>query len=779
MTACYHSKVMVYPGNPELSIEAQERVMTAFRQAVAKLQEGQREELLIGLEFVLRLDPTFTPAVNLRRQLASGAQEIDLSAIIGQLQAPTPETIDELLIEAVESFDQRSFLDAKNKVETVLLELPGHRDARQLLAQIEDALKVENQVGQFLAQAREALDRGDPQEAANFVMMAQALDPHHSGIAPTLQEIYAKGGMPQQAAASPAPPNPADTVAFETSDSGPEKLAVPLDDRMSDAGAPAAEFMQVGADGISSDAVPPWENSAAVDFSAVEAPHSSAAEVSPHRQPSPGPTHSEIEPPAAEPPSVEDVAGLFLEEVEPEPPSVADDISDLFETDAAAAAVPRDDLPGEQQVLKLMRGGEAAFDSGDFLAAIDSWSRIYLIDPANVTVSPRIEEARQQLEEAERRIEHLMFEAQEASLTGETERALALVNEVLGLDPRHVQAAELRQSLAGPTDEAAEAASTIGEMPELDDELFDETAAPPAGELDDLALEWEQQEVRKILGLPIRTVGVIAGGVAAGGIVLWLILGLLLGTKDEAGGDVYALRAQAEELFRQGNVEQALKLVEEFRISEPADQEVIDRLVERYQRAIAPPTPTPIPVNLVAARALMERGLFVHAYLEAMDGLARFPEDSALTEIKREIEQAEPMLEVLYASLATSKYQTATGIARDLLERYPQQADIVEVFERSMFNAALAELRVYNLTGATGYLHELDERSPNDEVVDRMLEFVEKYKARPVDMQLQVFIGSIDPRRRRDLLAADRPEETTAASTATPTPNVGAGEETT
>ncbi len=779
MTACYHSKVMVYPGNPELSIEAQERVMTAFRQAVAKLQEGQREELLIGLEFVLRLDPTFTPAVNLRRQLASGAREIDLSAIIGQLQAPTPETIDELLIEAVESFDQRSFLDAKNKVETVLLELPGHRDARQLLAQIEDALKVENQVGQFLAQAREALDRGDPQEAANFVMMAQALDPHHSGIAPTLQEIYAKGGMPHQAAAAPAPPNPADTVAFETSDAGAEEFPVPLDDRVSEAGAPAAEFVQMGADGLSSDAVPPWENSAAVDFSAVEDPQSSVAEVPPHQRRPLGPKRSEIEPPAVEPPSVEDVAGLFLEEVESEPPAVADDISDLFETDASAAAVPRDDLPGEQQVLELMRGGEAAFDSGDFLAAIDSWSRIYLIDPANVTVSPRIEEARQQLEEAERRIEHLMFEAQEASLTGDAARALALVNEVLGLDPRHVQAAELRQSLAGPTDEAAETAPTIGEMPELDEELFDEAAAPPAGELDDLALEWEQQEVRKVLGLPIRTLGMIAGGVAAAGIVLWLVLGLLLGTKDEAGGDVYELRAQAEELFRQGNVEQALKLVEEFRISQPADQEVIDRLVERYQRAMAPPTPTPIPANLVAARALLERGLFVHAYLEAMDGLARFPEDSALTEIKQEIEQAEPMMEVLYASLATSKYQTATGIARDLLEQYPQQADIVEVFERSMFNAALAELRVYNLTGAAGYLHELDERNPNDEVVDRMLEFVEKYKARPVDMQLQVFIGSIDPRRRSDLLATDRPEETTAASTATPTPNVGEGEETT
>ena len=35
--------------------------MTAFRQVVTKLQESQRDEALIGLEFVLRLDPTWIP----------------------------------------------------------------------------------------------------------------------------------------------------------------------------------------------------------------------------------------------------------------------------------------------------------------------------------------------------------------------------------------------------------------------------------------------------------------------------------------------------------------------------------------------------------------------------------------------------------------------------------------------------------------------------------------------------------------------------------------------
>jgi len=194
---------MAYLGNRELSIEAQDRVMSAFRRVIANLQQRQREEALIGLEFVLRIDPQFSPAIELKRQLQGGAEAIDLSDLIAQIEAPTTATINALLIEAVEDFNNRNFITAKSKVERVLLELPGHQEARRLLGQLQQALKVEQQVGNFLLQAREALAIGDPQEAANFVLMAQALDPHHGGIASTLQEIYARSGEPQPAATGP------------------------------------------------------------------------------------------------------------------------------------------------------------------------------------------------------------------------------------------------------------------------------------------------------------------------------------------------------------------------------------------------------------------------------------------------------------------------------------------------------------------------------------------------------------------------------------------------
>jgi hypothetical protein len=209
--------------------------MTAFKQVLTNLQAGQREEALIGLEFVLRLDPTFAPAKSLQKQLSSKVNEIDLGDIIAQLQAPTTDFIDSLLIEAVDDFNSREFIGAKEKVERVLIDLPGHQEARDLRDQIDKALKIENQVGQFLVQAREALASGDPQEAANFVMMAQALDPHHTGIATTLAEIDETGGLAlaHQSPDAPAQPTPADSPPAgsraATSDPRPEPPVEELD----------------------------------------------------------------------------------------------------------------------------------------------------------------------------------------------------------------------------------------------------------------------------------------------------------------------------------------------------------------------------------------------------------------------------------------------------------------------------------------------------------------------------------------------------------------------
>jgi hypothetical protein len=139
-----------------------------------------------------------------------------------------------------------------------------------------------------------------------------------------------------------------------------------------------------------------------------------------------------------------------------------------------------------------------------------------------------------------------------------------------------------------------------------------------------------------------------------------------------------------------------------------------------------------------------------------------------MLEIKNRIEDEESMASVLHSAVTSSNFQTAAGVAKDLLVMYPGQPDLLEVLERSLFNAALAEMRTYNLTGAENFLTELDELQPNDEVVDRILEFIAKYKARPVDMTLKVFIGSLEERQRRKLFFDEEGRVVTPSPTPLP-----------
>jgi|GEM_PF-1956679 len=741
---------MAYLGNRELSIEAQDRVMSAFRKVIANLQQRQREEALIGLEFVLRIDPLFGPAIELRRQLQGGAEAIDLSDLIAQIEAPTTDTINELLIEAVEDFNNRDFIAAKSKVERVLLELPGHQEARRLLNQLQESLKVEQQVGQFLIQAREALANGDPQEAANFVLMAQALDPHHGGIASTLHEIYARSGGPP-ADGPPARP------AGRTGGPPAAGTSAPASGDRSFATAGSAR----GAATTAADV--PWSSGGDELFG----DGGDAAEF-------PGPDFG------AEPLT----DALDADFGEPgidlgAPP--ADDLSDLFEATARpAAAAPSSDQPA---VAQLLARGMAAVEAGQYLAAIDAWSRIWLDDPTNEDVGPRVAEAKKRLQQAARELEHLLFEAEDALIGGDADKALDLVNRVLTRNPGHREALALHRRLSGEAETASAAppaAAAAPEMPDLEEDLFSEPFADvgaasaeatfeapfetPFKEGDEVAVT---QAPRRMLAVSPRTLALAAL------VALVLVVAVVFGVRailnartPTAENDVDVLRTEANNLYMQGKPAAALQLVERFRPRKEGDEEAVSVLRAKYTAALATPTPTPVPQIAIEARRLLEAGLWFRAYDEAKLGLESYPRDGGLLEIVEQVEGKEPLATTLSSQLASRNHRGAVGTAHDLLVTHASQRDLVEALERSLFNAALAELRIYNLTGARSFLDELTAVEPNDEEVNRVLEFIDSYKARPVDMQLKVFIQSLG--ERQGWSAAPPPPPTAAQPTPTP-----------
>ena len=704
--------------------------MTAFKQVVGKIQEGNREEALIGLEFVLRLDPAYAPAKNLHQQLSSGAAEINLSDVLSQLQAPTTETINTLLVEAVELYDERDFEGARAKVEQVLLDLPGHEEARFLLSQLNDAAKGSSQVDQFLQQARDALARGDSQEAANFVMMAQALDPHHKEIAQTIAQIEQVGnvsieeaGFPEGEQGPPADSGEPEMGGFEPVVGSSDLFSEP----------------EHGSPTIGMDIPADFEEAAPADGPAPGPPPA-------HVSASPGPAAATPEPPPSTEASYEeaDVAedGLF----ETGPTMSAEDSEEVAVDPSDTPAVIRD----------LLATGGAAAAEDDYATAIDAWSKILLIDHKHEEALDRIEHIRHSKEDVERRIEPMLADARSSHLSGDLEVAADFVRRALELCPNNVEATRLQEDIQrGVRPEGGEL-SGDSSMPDLEDDLFTEeleatadfgqgTPGPPqAAEAAEGAWRTPTKPKRKFpwqLWAAIGGVGIVILAVA-----MWFGGVFAPAPESEQRVNVVArVLAEAAEMYNQKRVEEAILHLEQNSADDPF-QVRIDRTLNEYRAAIATPVPTPIPEGLAASRELLEEGRWMAAYERIMSELRTHPNDLGLEEIRQKVLELEPAAADLYGSVKAGDHRAAIDLSKALLIKRPDDFELAAAYDRFLFNAALAELRAFNLSNAESFLTELLQRQPEDGEVPRILEFVETYKTRPIDMQLEIFIGSLSER---------------------------------
>ena len=749
---------MAYPGNPDLTPEAQERVLLSFRQAVRMFQDGNGEEAVIALDFVLRLDPAFEPATVLREQIAAGAKSIDLSAVIDQLQAPGEEEVQLLLVDAVDNFNEGRLLQAKEKAEKVLRELPGQGEARRLLSQIEKALENEAQIGRYLARARDRLDAGKIQDAADILTMAQALDPHHPGIAPMLRELQkAAGGAeavrPARAASTPGTEaaEPASGSADGAAAGAEEiKFSFATEDELAggpERGAQAAAPAVAGPDALAEPG-PSAGLAASFDTNAAFVPEEGGAELSVHLETG----ESKASPEAAFSADAGDLAELFMDdEGEAEP--------------ARTAAAPGAE-GGPNRIQELLSQGRRALQRDEPQEAIDIWSRIYLIDPANAEANEAIDEARRRLDELSRKLEHRLFEAQDAAEKGDTEEARRILEEILVVQPENLEARRLKAGLETRESgtEAPEIESAVppvpggaepgkpGALDEIEENLFDAFSSEISGELEMGAGEAGEEGAGGRGGLSPQHWPKMRLALLGVGAVLVVLLGVWLGTRLTAGSRVADQRgtidrtlAQAEELFHKGQVEEAVRLLEASRAN-GVDQERIARRLAKYRRAMATPTPTPVPEEATLAEQQFAKGAWLEAYRTAEEGLKQHPNDPGLVELRGRILGTENLVGSLVQAADDGDYETASAIARQLSNQYPKHAEFREELARDLFNLAVIELRNYNLTGAEVQLRQLVKLRPEDGETRRILIFIDKYKSRPADMQLRVFIGSLSLR---------------------------------
>jgi tetratricopeptide (TPR) repeat protein len=394
---------MTYPGNPALSPDVQQRIRSTFEHTLGLAAGGSRQEALLGCDFVLRMDAQFAPARLLQERLgaAMGAVEVDdlRAAMATPAEPQAPEGWHDFLDTALPDLPDLPELGlpgasagssgqaaaaAAGNLKSELAGLLERRRFQELLARAESA-------GPAVA--------GDPElhrmvvaaqerlEAGPYVVrfLAAARDARRAGDVAEASRLIEKART-----LDPTHPGIAELTDPATA-AGPRAAAPPSTVRPP--GPPADLPFQI------EDA--PSQQTVSPGASAVSAP-----------------------------PGI-DLGGLRTMAIP-----------------VLGGAQPAGgDAESERRIQQLLDEGDAALAGGDPQAAIDAWSRIFLIDIDHQEASRRIEQARRLKAENERQIEEIFHDGLTRLERHDPSGARRAFERVLELQPGHLAAREYLQQL--------------------------------------------------------------------------------------------------------------------------------------------------------------------------------------------------------------------------------------------------------------------------------------------------------------------------------------------
>ncbi len=712
---------MNYSGNPSLSSDVQKRILDTFEQTLGLVEEGSRQEALLGCDFVLRMDPQFEPARRLQERLrASAGAVVEVDDLRRQLQgsaAPPPppadndpfgglDTLDLDLPELPADFHaglrpeleallaQRRFPELMALAERERAAVMADPGLLQVIEQAQSRMEAEPYVTKFAASARAALQAGQDGEAGKLIEKARALDPSHPVLAELEAARRSAAGIGGGGLAAP------EDMGFD--------LSLDADPEMGLGAASETSFGSLGLD--------------------LDEPAPAAVPV-----------------PAAVPAAG---AKLFAgTENEPEP-----------------------------RIRELLAEGQKAFAAGDPQSAIDAWSRIFLIDIDHQEAARRIEMARKVRAEKERQVEEIFHEGVDNLAAGDMEGAKRSFQRVLEIQPAFFQAREYLQQLeAGHVPVIAHKATTRETMappppaevlPGLDDlggpsELKEEILVPP--DPGEMPARTAERKPRAAAG-PAREGKARRLFVVVGTAVLLLVLG--------GGWYVYQNREQlfpnsqapeeastpepdpitrAVALQRAGKTSMAVSQLKRMLPSDPQYQRAQALIAEWEGTAgsgsVAPSAPA-VPVALSEERlALLASAHQAHtegSYLRAIELLNQAAakaklepaESELLADAKRKIEPIAPQLEFF-------RQQEWEYVIPELWRKHeanPGDRDVKRLLVDSYYNLGLQDLQGTDPTKAVEKFEEARKLAPEDEMIRRQHAFAKTYEERPIDLLYRIYV---------------------------------------
>lgn len=698
---------MAYPGDPSLDPSVQQRVMTAFAEAVRLFREGHPEGTRTVLRSILEIDPNFQPGQRLATALEGGGP-LDLGQLLGELAAAAPADTEGALGRAREAMAQRDFQAALALAQAVLRELPGHAEARQVALAAQQRLRAAGEIDAHIARVEETLSSGMIDEAKSFLGLARDLDPTHPKLAELEHRLQLAGSATGGGTG----------FEFEVFEHAPEP------EETEPAAAAAADEMV-----IESASEEPAVRAASADFGAppVAARHEVAGSFS-FDGAGPG-------------------GGLSFESAQP----------------VSAAAEPAG-TETASRIAALLEQGQAAFDARDWQGAIETWSRIFLIDPHNRDAEAGVEQARRCLEESDRLAEHRYYEAREALDQGRRDEARRLGHEVLALQPQHLEAQDLLARLDVPAAAPPLPAAPPPPAPrpvaaptaaDLDEELFRDDFVPARGatleegvgpDLEPARAERvaaPRARRRRALPVPLPILGAVAGV-----IVLLVVVGLLLrGAVFSRDGDtVTGALAEAQQLSQQGRLQEAITLLQSVQDQSEGEQasQLSQRLLD-YQRQLKARSAPSQTVDVEPIRQAIAAGQRLRALRLIREGLAQVPGEPALLAQQAVILEYARSLPQLADAQAGRRWETVRTVAGEILEQHADDPEVKRLWENATFNLAVTQLRKYQVAQAQALLGEL-VAATGDEEAARVQKFAASYLSRPTDPRYQIYVGNIELR---------------------------------
>ncbi|HEY2293005.1 MAG TPA: hypothetical protein VGM86_20055 [Thermoanaerobaculia bacterium] len=679
---------MSYSGNPALSSDVKQRILSTFGQTVDLAREGNRQEALLGCDFVLRMDPQFQPAHRLQERLRSTTGPVrvddlqsapaieDPFASLDGLSLDLPDTLPgfgaadsgALRAELQSLADQRRFQELMTAAQREHAAVMADPELQRIVSEAQERMEAEPYVLKFLTGARQALRSGDTDEVGRLLDKARALDPAHPGVAE----------LDQARASAPRP------------------LKIP---------------------------------------SAIKT----------------GPMPVTL-------------------------PSGADS-----ETD--------------RRIRELLDEGQAAFDSGDPQGAIDSWSRIFLIDIDHEEAARRIEMARKLKAESERQAEEIFHDGVGRLEAGNAAGARAAFQRVLEIQPGYFAAREYLQQLDAarpappprptgtreafpaepplPRTMAREAAGhDLKEEILVPPEPFEEaTARRPAKRTGSTGRD--SGRTRRLFLLVGGAVLLIV--LAVGGYVLLNRDQLFPNSREEAkpaaaapkGGAANDPIARAERLHKAGRTPTAINQLKRIPPGDPSYQRAQKLIAEWGGGAeapagagatgtAAPGAPGALPGTPGAppdAEALARRATLLAAAHQlaaahnSVRALGRLEQAGQILKLDGEEARLADDLRKQLAPIAPQvalfqqhEWERALPELWRLHEKDPGNSDVTQMIVDCYYNLAVHDLQRADAAKAAEKLKEALNLRQDDAVVKRDYLFAQTYQERPKDLLYQIYV---------------------------------------